>query len=461
LSASIRERGSIALDESRPLWQSLGVFLLPLMLSNVLQSLGQTANSVYLGRLVGVSSLAAVSAIFPLVFFLISFLIGIGAGSSILIGQAFGARDEWKVREIAGTTLSLTIVLGILVGAIGGTFAEPLLRALAVPADILPISVSYARITFFSLPLLFTYLTYTTFLRGVGDTRTPFVVLIFGTMLTFALTPAFIRGWFGIPAFGTNGAAIGNIVSTTLSLAGLLVYLGRTHNPLAFDRVMLRHLGIRPQLALTIARIGIPTSINLAMVSLSEIAVLAFVNRFGSTALAAYGAVNQIVSYAQFPAISLGIAASIFGAQSIGAGRSDRLGTIVRSAVALNYAIEGLLIAIMYVFATHILTLFLTVPSTVAIARHLLTITLWSYAVFGNARIISAIMVSTGTIVWPTLISIGSIWLVEVPVAYVLMGRIGLDGVWYGYPAAYLAGLAGQLVYYYAFWKRKPVARLV
>ncbi len=451
----------IALDESRPLWQSLGIFLLPLMLSNVLQSLGQTANSVYLGRLVGVSSLAAVSAIFPLVFFLISFLIGIGAGSSILIGQAFGARDERKVKEIAGTTLALTISLGILVGIVGGVFAEPLLRALAVPADILPIGVSYAHVTFFSIPILFTYLTYTTFLRGVGDTRTPFVVLIFSTALTLALTPAFIRGWFGLPAFGTNGAAIGNIVATLVALTGLLVYLGRTRNPLALDRAMLHALRVRPKLALTIARIGIPTSINLAMVSLSEIAVLAFVNRFGSTALAAYGAVNQIVSYAQFPAISIGIAASIFGAQSIGAGRSDRLGTIVRSAVALNYAIEGALIAIVYVFATHIIALFITVPATVAIARHLLTITLWSYAIFGNARIVSAIMVSTGTIVWPTLISIGSIWFVEVPVAYILMGRIGLDGVWYGYPAAYIAGLAGQLIYYYAFWKRKPVARLV
>jgi len=461
VTAKTQPRRSIALDESRRLWQSLGIFLVPLMLSNVLQSAGQTANSVYLGRLVGVSSLAAVSAIFPLVFFLISFLIGIGAGSSVLIGQAFGARDERRVKEIAGTTIALTVALGIVVGIVGGAFAEPILRALAVPRDILPVSVSYARVTFFSIPILFTYLTYTTFLRGVGDTRTPLGVLAFSTALTFALTPMFIVGSFGLPAFGTNGAAIGNIVSTSLSLAALLVYLARTHNPLRFDREMVANLRLRPALVRQIVRIGIPTSINLAMVSLSEIAVLAFVDRFGSAALAAYGAVNQIVSYVQFPAISLGIAASIFGAQSIGAGRSDRLGAIVRSAVVLNYAIEGTLIAIVYVFAAHIIALFITVPATVAIARHLLTITLWSYAIFGNARIVSAIMVSTGTIVWPTLISVGSIWLVEVPVAYAAMTHIGLDGIWYGYPAAFIAGLAGQLVYYYGFWKRKPIVRLV
>jgi len=454
-------RESIALSDVRPIWQSLAIFLLPLMLSNVLQSLGQTANSVYLGRLVGVTSLAAVSAIFPIVFFLISILIGLGAGSSVLIGQAHGAREPHTIKQIAGTTLALTLVLGIVIGAGGAFFAHPLLAALGTPRDIIGISESYARIVFGSIPLLFTFLTYTTFLRGTGDTRTPFVVLIASTALTFALTPAFIVGWFGLPPLRTNGAAVGNIVSTALSLAGLLFYLAKVRHPLALDQEMLANLRLRPKVAATIARIGIPTSVNLAMVSLSEIAVLAFVNRFGSTAVAAYGAVNQIVSYVQFPAISIGIAASIFSAQAIGAGRTERIDRIVRAAVTLNYVIEGVLIGAVYLSSTAVISLFITSPSTVAIAHHLLTITLWSYAIFGNARVISAIVVSSGTVIWPTLLSILSIWGVEVPVAYLLMRKIGLDGVWYGYPAAYVAGLLFQLVYYYGFWKRKPLRRLI
>jgi putative MATE family efflux protein len=461
VSATAAKRSSIALNDARPIWQSLGIFLIPLMLSNVLQSLSQTANSVYLGRLVGVGALASVSAIFPIVFLLISFLIGLGTGSSVLIGQAFGARDETKVKEIAGTALALTLVLGVIVGVAGGTFAHRMLAALDTPADIIDVSTSYARITFFSLPLLFTFLMYTTFLRGVGDTRTPFFVLIASTALTFLLTPMFILGWFGLPAFGTNGAAIGNTVSNGLSLAGLLTYLGIKKHPLAVDRAMIRNLRLRPAIVATIAKIGIPTSIHLVMVSLSEIAVLSFVNRFGSTALAAYGAVNQVVSYVQFPAISIGIAASIFVAQSIGATRIDRIAPIVRSAVVLNYAIEGALILVAYLASSDLISLFITVPSTVAIAHHLLTITLWSYALFGNARIISAVMVSTGVVLVPTVINILSIWAVEVPVAYVLMQHLGLDGVWYGYPAAYTVGLLCQLAYYQFVWKRKPLERLV
>ena len=461
MSAQRSARASIALSDARPVWQSLAIFLLPLMLSNVLQSLGQTANSIYLGRLVGVHALAAVSAIFPIVFFLISFLIGIGSGSSVLIGQAYGARDAVKVKQIAGTTLALTLLIGIVVGGLGGTFASQILRALATPPDILATATAYARIVYFSIPVLFVFLAYTTFLRGTGDTRTPFVVLIGSTALTLGLTPVFILGWFGSPALGTSGAAAGNVVSTALSLAGLVAYLGFARHPLAFDRRMLADFRIRPALAWTIAKIGVPTSVNLVMVSLSEIAVLSFVNRFGSTAVAAYGAVNQVASYLQFPAISIAIGAQIFAAQAIGAGRFERIGPIVRSAVVLNYAIEAVFIGLVYVFNIPVISLFITHPATVQIAHSLVLITLWSYAIFGNGRVISAIMIASGTVLWPTILSIVSIWGVEVPVSYALMGRIGLDGVWYGYPAAYIAGLAFQLAYYYGFWKRRPLRRLV
>src|ERR1700730_5657350 len=101
---------------------------------------------------------------------------------------------------------------------------------------------------------------------------------------------------------------------------------------------------LEPKLLATLLRIGIPTALQMVMVSLSEIALIALVNRFGSNATAAYGAVNQIVSYVQFPAISIGIAVSIFGSQAIGAGALERIGKIVRAGVALNYAIEGVLI---------------------------------------------------------------------------------------------------------------------
>ena len=233
---------ALPLDDSRPIWQTLLIFLIPLMLSNVLQSLSQTANSIYLGRLVGVRSLAAVSAIFPVVFLLVSFTIGVGSGSTVLIGQAHGARDTEKVKQIAGSTLFVTLVLSFTVGIIGGLFADPMLRLLGTPADIIATSESYARITFFCLPVLFTFLIYTTFLRGTGDSSTPFYALIFNTVLTLLFTPALILGWLGLPKLATNGAAVGNVAASLLTLVGMLAYLKKSGNELAFDGRMLANL---------------------------------------------------------------------------------------------------------------------------------------------------------------------------------------------------------------------------
>src|SRR6202162_5525476 len=314
------------LDDPRPIWKVIALFLVPLMISNVLQALSSTTSSVYLGRLIGVHALAAVSAIFPIIFLLISFIIGLASGSTVLIGQDYGARDYVKLKEIAGTTLSLSVMLAVAGGLIGGFFSEDLLRLLGTPPDILATSASYSQIVFFTMPVLFVYVIYTTFLRGTGDTHTPLYGLVLATILALVITPFFILGWLGLPRLETNGAAVANVLSNTLALAALLIYLARTKNPLAFDREMLAHLGIRWDLAWKIVRIGVPTAINVIMVSLSEIAVLSFVNRFGSNATAAYGAVNQIVSYVQFPAISIGIAVSIFGSPAIGAGALERIG---------------------------------------------------------------------------------------------------------------------------------------
>lgn len=449
------------IDDSRPVWQTIGVFLIPLMLSNILQSASATVNSIYLGRLIGVSALAAVSAFFPMLFFMVSFLIGLASGSTVLIGQAYGARNARRMKQVAGTTLGLSILLGVVVAVAGALLVHPILAVVGTPADIIKTSESYARIIFISVPMLFAYLVYTTFLRGTGDAKTPLYFLIVAAVVNLVATPAFIFGWLGLPRMGASAAAMGTIVSNAFAFAGFLWYLRRTNNPLAFDREMLADLRLDWPTVATIVRIGIPTGIQLVMVSLSEIAVISFVNRFGSDATAAYGAVNQVVSYVQFPAISIGITASIFGAQTIGARRLDRLPVILRSAVGLNYAIGGALIAVCYAFAWPILGLFLTSPRTLGIAHELLMITLWGYLIFGNNAVLSGIMRSSGTVLWPTLLSITSIWGVEVPAAYFLSHRIGLDGVWIAYPIAFIANLCFQSTYYYLFWRKREIKALV
>ena len=203
---------------AQPLWRAYVAFLMPMMLSNILQALFGTINGIYLGQMIGVDALAAVSIFFPVMFFFISFIIGLGAGSSVLIGQAWGARATSKVKTIAGTTLMLTLIGGCVIAVGGGLFARQLMVALATPPNVLDAATNYARIMMITMPATFTFLLATSMMRGVGDTVTPLWALAISTLIGLVVTPALIRGWFGLPQLGVASAAVASTVSSIVTL---------------------------------------------------------------------------------------------------------------------------------------------------------------------------------------------------------------------------------------------------
>lgn len=446
-----------------PVWRAMILFLVPLILSNILQSIGQLFGMVIVGRWLGVNELAAISAFFPLFFLLISFAIGIGSGSAILIGQAFGARNEEKLKGVVGTTLTFTFILGVVLAVLGGIFAMDILRLIGTPDNIINISVHYAKILFWSLPVLFLYSVYTTFMRGTGDSKTPFYFLIVSTVLNVVLLPPLVFGWFGVPQFGLYGAAYASLLSTIITFVVMLIYLHKVKHPLQMDASIRKHLRMDKGLLKLLLRLGIPSSISMILLSLSEIAVITFVNRYGSDATAAYGVVNQVASYVQMPAISLSITVSVFAAQAIGGSQFDRLKQVIRTGILLNYVISGILIICIYIFSESILSLFITSKETIEIANSLLKITLWSYVIIGHAHILNSTMRASGTVLWPTVLSIIPIWLIEVPVAYWLSTytTLGIKGIWIGYPAAFIVTFAFVYSYYRWSWKKKQIIRLI
>ena len=442
------------------LWRVYLAFLVPMIISNILQALSGTVNNIYLGQLLGVGAMASVSAFFPVLFFLISFMIGLGAGASVLIGQAWGAREPERVKAVAGTTLTIGLCAGLLVAIFGGTFTEPMLRALGTPADILPGATAYARIVLLAAPGLFLFLLVTSMLRGVGDTKTPLKTLLISTAVGLLVTPALILGWGGLPQMGVASGAYAAVASYLIALGWTAWYLRRKHHVMAPDAAFLKHLRFDRTIAAKVLRIGLPTAVSMITISLSEIAVLFLVNTHGSQATAAYGAVNQIVSYVQFPAISIAITASILGAQAIGGGRGQTLGKIARTGIVMNLVLTGSLVLLGYLFSRSILGLFITDAAVVELAQTLLHIMLWSSVIMGMSMVLSGLMRASGTVLVPTLITVLSIGLVQVPVAWVLNSRYGINGIWAAYPVAFLAMLAMQSTYYQLVWKKKPIRRI-
>lgn len=443
------------------LWRVYLMFLGPMILSNILQGLSGTLNGVFIGQMLGTHALASVAGMFPIIFFFISLVIGLGAGASVLVGQAWGAREPGKVRTITGTALALGALIGLVAAVLGAMFAREAMVALGTPADVLEDALRYARVMMLMMPVLLVFILFTQLLRGVSDTISPLLALLISTTTGLILTPAFIQGWLGLPRLGILSAAVASLLSTAAAMVFLAVRLRRMGHVMAPNRKLLAAFRIDRAILSSVFRIGLPTGVQMVVMSLSQLVILALVNQHGSQATAAYGAVTQVVNYVQFPALSIAITASILAAQAIGEGATERLGAILSTGLWLNVAITGSFVLLGYALSQTLLGLFLTDPAVRAQGGHLLHIMLWSLLVFGFQAMVSGIMRASGDVLVPTGITIFCILVVQMGVAWALNRRIGLEGIWIGFPVAYLAMLALQTVYYRGVWRHRTIERLV
>lgn len=455
-------KGAAASTAPRPLWQTYLLFLGPLVLTNVLQALSGTVNNIYVGRMLGVGPMAAVAGFFPVLLFFLSFVIGLGAGASVLAGQAWGAQDRVKLRRIARTVLGAGLLLGACVGLCGVLVAQPLLRWLGTPAEVMPAAVAYARVMMAALPLLFMSMLASALLRGVGDTVAPLRMLVVVCGVSALATPLLIGGWGGLPGLGVVGAACATVLATAVSLAWLVWYLRRRDHVLAPRRRRWRRgLHIHGGLLRTTVRLGVPTGLFFVTGSMADIALLSVINGHGAHATAAWGVVNQIMAYIHFPAMSIAITASILAAQAIGAGRFERVAQVTRTGLVVNLVMVGTVALLMVLLARPLARLFITDPAVVELAAGVLHITVWGSVIFGMASVFSGVMRASGTVLVPTLLSLACLALLLVPLGLLFGHLLGLRAIWAAYPATFLCALVLQASYFHLVWRHKPIRRLV
>ncbi|OSI65192.1 MATE family efflux transporter [Bradyrhizobium canariense] len=449
-----------SMSAAKPLWKSFLRFLAPLMLSNALQSLFGTVSNVYLGQMIGIDALASVSVFFPVMFFLFAFVMGLSTGATVLIGQAYGAGEQGRIKLIVGTTLAIGLLLSIAIALIGGIFSRQLMMMLATPADILDQASAYARIMLLTMPLGFVFLLMTAMIRGVGDALTPLLALALSTAIGLILTPMLIRGSFGLPAAGITSPAWAAAIANALTLVALAAYLLRRKHALAPDAALLRHLRLNRVVLGQILGIGLPSAIGMVVMAIAELVLLGLVNGFGSNATAAYGAVNQVMGYTQFTAMSISIAVSILGAQAVGRGDRAGLDGIVRTGLAFNIVLTGGLVALIYLAPRAVLGIFITDDTVLELAKSLLNIALWSSVPFGLATVFSGAMRAAGVALTPMLLAVFAIMAIELPSAVILSRTIGLQGVWAAYPIVFCAMFLLQMGYYLLVWRKRTIRRL-
>ena len=136
-------------------WKVFLIFLGPLILTNILQNLSGTINTIFVGQMLGVEAIAAISVFFPILFLLLAFVIGLSTGATVLVGQAWGAKDIEKVRTIVGALLFMTLIGGSIIAFLGVFFAKEILLLLGIDPKIMHLALPYVQWMLMSSPFLF------------------------------------------------------------------------------------------------------------------------------------------------------------------------------------------------------------------------------------------------------------------------------------------------------------------
>jgi putative MATE family efflux protein len=435
---------------------TLLAFALPTLASSIIQSLNGTVNSIWVGRFLGESALAATSNANIVMFLLISFVFGFGMAATILVGQAFGRKDVDQARRVVGTTAGSFLLITIVV-AVGGWFLCPaILKLLGTPAAAAPLALAYLRVIFLAMPglLLLTMLMMS--LRGAGDSLTPLWFMLVAVVLDSGLNPVFILGLGPAPRLGIAGSATATLIANYTALIGLLGYIYLKDLPL---RLRGRELGfLLPDAAIvkTIVVKGLPMGIQMIVISLSALALVGLVNGNGVDTAAAFGVAMQLWTYVQMPAMALGAAVSAMVAQNIGAGLWHRVGAVTRSGIIYSVVITAALVVLLTFSDRSVMALFMGGGSpALPIARHIHVVATWNFILFGITMVLFATVRANGA-VWAPLIIL-CIGLLPVRFGFIFATKqwLGADAIWWSFPVSSFANVALAVGYYLqGSWKK-------
>ncbi|MDB5448127.1 MAG: multi antimicrobial extrusion protein MatE [Phenylobacterium sp.] len=439
---------------------TLIAFSMPVLGSNILQSLNGSANAFWVSHVLGEAALTATANANQILFLMLGAVFGVSMAANIMIGQAVGARDPVLAKKVVGTCTTFFVVVSVAVGVLGGLLTPAILGAMGTPADARIDAIAYLRVIFAAMPFMYFFNFVMMAQRGVGDSRTPFYFALVQVLLDITFNPILITGFGPFPRLGIAGSAASTLFSQTFTLAVMVWYLYRKRSLLVIRPSEWRQLIPDMGILKTLVFKGTPMGFQMIVVSLAAVTMMSLVNRYGSHTAAAYGAAVQLWNYVQMPAMALGAAVSSMAAQNVGAGRIDRVERVAW--IGAGYGVLFTLTPILLILIADPIVLQAFLPATspsLPIAEHINQIVLWSFIPFGVAFVFSGVVRATG-VVWPPLIfMVVALWFVRIPFAYALMPRLGADAVWLSFPLGSVVILGFAVAYYQ--WGGWRSARLV
>lgn len=392
-------------------WERIVAFMIPMLIGNIAQQLYNTVDSIVVGKYVGDNALAAVGSAGPILNLLIVLFVGISMGAGIVVSQFLGAKKREELSRTLGSCIFLTAVASVFVMVVASLVAKPLLVLLKTPDTIIEWCNSYLIILFLGAAGMAYYNILSGILRGLGDSVAALLYLVVASLLNIVLDLLFVAK-FGM---GVNGVALATVIAQIVSALLCLRRLGKMKDMLDLKREYVRW---DSKYCMEIIRLGLPTGITQAIMSMSMLVVQTLTNSFGEMFIAANVIVMRVDGFAMMPAFSFGTAMTTFAGQNVGARMTDRVhkgakqGTMIAMGVSVTITLSILLVG------RYLMAIFTNTPELVDLSMQMMKILAVGYIAMAVTQCLSGVMRGAGDTVTPMWISIITTIVIRVPLAY-------------------------------------------
>lgn len=412
--------------------KSIVLFALPIMLSSLLQYNYSLVDNIIVGRYVSTDALAAVGNVASINSFIIGAALGLTSGFTIPVAHAFGAEDRKKVAHYAGSSIVLSLAIGILIVFAAHLISTPLLKLIGTPDEIIDLSAAYVNILYFAVPLQMLSNNFTAISRAVGESKKPLYFFMISVIVNFILDMIFVKhlGW------GVEGAAVATLIShcTAAMLTGIYI--------IKFNRdIQITMKDLRPNIktACEQLKLGIPVSLQFTITSVGSMCLQSAVNSFGANVMAGFTAAGRVENLTNIPMSGLGVATQTFVGQNYGAQNYSRIVQSVKKIFFLDILVSIIMSITLYTIGPSVVSLFMTEQNNevmFAAKRYIL-------AVAECYSFVAVLFVLRNTLqglgfTYSNMIAGAGEFFGRLAIAFIFTPLIGLNAVCYAGPAAWL-----------------------
>ena len=425
------------------IWKSIILFSIPLLIGNLFQQLYNAVDSYVVGNYVGKAALAAVGASTPVINMLIGFFMGLSTGAGVVIAQYCGANDTKRMKQAIHSSAALTVVMSIVLTAIGLLGTNALLHAIGVPDDVFAQSSQYLAIYFAGITFTLIYNMGSGILRAIGDSKRPLYFLIIASLINIVLDFLFVKGM----NMGVAGAGFATLIAQGISAIMVCYVLMKTKEDY---QLVIKDIRFHKDILSRIIKIGLPTGLQQSVVSLSNVIVQSYVNAYGSSVIAGYSVTVKIDGFVNLPLQAFGMAITTFVGQNIGAKKYDRDKKGANITMAMALITIASFSVLMYFFGEQFIAIFNQEKEVIQAGRLMQMIFIPFYIFLPVNQVIAGVLRGAGKSAVPMYIMIFSFVILRQLYLFIITKFTESVGfIFFGWPVTWIICTLLFVVYYY------------